>query len=105
MFIGFYRLDNKENFYIYYKNKYGYEEWYKDTFSPTCEDIAVLDFTIKGNSYEEKKDCLRNIAIDYQNNFGGLSWSYGELSIIEDWFYKNAKRYGLVKEFKENCIC
>lgn len=105
MFIGFYRLDNEENFNIYYKNRYGYEEWSKDTFSPTCEDITTLDFKITGNNYAEKKEYLRGLAIDYQLYFAGLSWSYGEISEICDWFYKHGKRYGLLKEFKENGIC
>ncbi|MBQ6630722.1 MAG: hypothetical protein IJH55_01130, partial [Romboutsia sp.] len=71
----------------------------------TCEDIEILDFKIRGNNYKERKASLRDIAIDYQLNFASLSWSYGELAEICDWLYKNARRYGLVKEFKENGVC
>ena len=105
MFIGFYRLDNEEHFDIYYKNKYGYDAWHKDTFSPTCEDIAILDFKIGGKTYQERKNNLEELAKDWQYNFAGLEWSYGELYEIQNYFYENAKRYGLVKVFKENAIC
>lgn len=105
MFIGRYELDGEQQFAIYYKNRYGYEQWCKDTFSPTCENIEVLDFKIRGNSYAEKKASLEDLAMDYYSNFSMLSWSYGELAEIQDFFYTNAKRYGLLKEFKENCVC
>ena len=104
MFIGFYRLDDEEYFDIYYKNSLGYDLWNKNTFSPNCKDIAVLDFKISGNNYIERQSNLIEIAKDWQNNFAGLEWSYGEYACVSDWFYKNAKRYGLIKEFKENCI-
>lgn len=105
MFIGYYELDGEEYFNIYYKCKEGYEIWLKDTFSPTCENIKVLNFEIKGKTYEERKGCLLDLAIDYSNNFASLSWSYGELAEICDWFNKNGKRYGLLREFRENAIC
>lgn len=105
MFIGRYEIDGDVQFAIYYKNRYGYEQWFKDTFSPTSENIEVLNFEIKGKTYQERKGCLEDIAIDYSNHFASLSWSYGELAEICDWFYKNGKRYGLLEEFKENGIC
>ena len=111
MFIGFYELDNKEKFNIYhYRNSDRYrvnewEIWLKDTFSPNIKNIRFLDFKISGKSYQEKKDSLEQLAKDWQSWFSGLSWSYGEYAEIENYFYKNAKRYGLLKEFKENCIC
>ena len=55
MFIGYFKLNREENFNIYYKNVQGYNLWHKDTFSPDCEDIAILDFTIKGKTYAEKR--------------------------------------------------
>lgn len=105
MFIGIYKLDGKEYFSIYYKNELGYKEWHKDTFSPNCEDIAVLDFKIGGKTYQERKANLEELAKDWQLNFSGFSWSYGELCEINNYFYENAKRYGLVKVFQENAIC
>ena len=105
MFIGYYKLDGEEHFNIYFKCREGYEEWHKDTFSPTCEDIDILDFKISGKTYREKQDSLRNLAIDWQLNFAGLGWSYGEFAEFGDYFQKNGKRYGLLREFHENAIC
>lgn len=105
MFIGFYRLNNEEHFNIYYKNRLGYEEWFKDTFSPNTEDITILDFTIRGKTYIERKGYAVELAKDWQYNFAGLEWSYGELYEIENYFEKIGKRFGLLKEFKENAIC
>ena len=104
MFIGKCELDGKEYNNIYFKPT-GWELWHKDTFSPNCENIEVLDFKIKGKNYKERKGYLENIAIDYSNNFASLSWSYGELFEIKIWFYENGKRYGLLREFRENGIC
>lgn len=105
MFIGVYTLNDKEYFGIYFKNIYGYTKWLEDTFSPDCENIKVLDFKLKGKTYKEKKASLEELAKDWQNNFASLGWSYGELAEIEYYFEENAKRYGLVEVFKENCIC
>lgn len=105
MFIGYYELEEKEYFDIYKKNNDGYELWYYNTFSPECKNIDILNLIVYGKTYQDKKDYLRDTAIKWQYNFASLSWSYGELAIIQDWFYKNGKRYGLLKEFRENAIC
>lgn len=105
MFIGYYELNQKQYFNIYYKNELGYKEWCKDTFSPTCENIQTLDFKLSGKTYKEKQNCLVELAKDWQLIFSQLPWSYGELAEIEDYFHKNAKRYGCIQEFKENGIC
>lgn len=103
MFIGVYELDNKKHFNIYYKNKYGYEEWFKDTFSPECK-YETLDFKISGKTYQERKASLEDLAKDWQLHFSNFSWSWGEIAEITNYFYDMAKRFGLVKEFKENGI-
>ena len=64
----------------------------------------VLPFMISGTTYEEKKESLRNLAIDFQSSCqGGLS--YGELAMAESFFRTNGKRYGLLEEFETECIC
>ena len=103
MFLGKYEIENKEYCGIYYGVQ-GWGLWYKDTFNPDTKNASILHLIVKGNNYLEKKANLRSLAIDYQHNFN-CSWSYGEYAEITDWFYKNGKRYGLLKEFKENCIC
>ena len=105
MFIGKYELDNKEYFNIYYKNKDGYKLWNSDTFSPNTKNIEILDFKISGKNYREKQASLEDLAKEWQLYFCDFNWSYGELMIIQTYFYENAKRYGLLREFRENGIC
>ena len=104
MFIGCFKLDGEEHFDIYYDGN-DIRLWNQRTWSPTCENIETLDFTIKGKTYKEKKGCLQDIAIEWSNHFSQYSWSYGELAEIQDYFYENGKRYGLLREFKENGVC
>jgi hypothetical protein len=62
-------------------------------------------FKVSGKTYTERKENLRDLAIEYSNNVGETCLSYGELAEIGCFFEKNGKRYGLLKEFKENGIC
>lgn len=105
MFIGKYTIYNETYSYIYYKNKYGYEQWFKDTCNMNVSDIEILDLSVKGKTYAEKKAYAEELAKDYQYNFACLNWSYGELYEIGNFFETIGKRYGLLKEFKENAIC
>ena len=105
MFIGYYELENEQYNNIYYKNKLGYKLWDEDTFSPDTKNINILDLTIKGKTYKERKYFAEEIAKIWQNEFSSLNWSYNELAIMNEYFYKIGKKYGLLKEFKENCIC
>lgn len=106
MFLVYYEMDRNEPYFnIYYKNQYGYKQFFEDTFSPTIENLEVLDLKVSGKTYKEKQNYLRDLAINYQYNFAPLSWSYGELVEICDFFEKNGRRYGLLKEFRENAIC
>ena len=111
MFIGCYDLDDELKFHIYhYKGtkKYNcneWEQWLRDTFSSSVKNIKILDFKIRGNNYQERKNSLQELAVIWQLDFSSLSWSYNELSEISNFFEVNGKRYGLLKEFKENCVC
>ena len=105
MFIGKYELEGKEYFNIYYKNIYGYKKWHEDTFSPLTKNIETLDFKISGKSYQERKASLEELAKEWQLHFSQYSWSYSELAEINDYFYTNGGKYGLLREFKENAIC
>ena len=101
MFIGKFELDNK----VYNNIYYDYKAWYEDTFSVNSSNFETLDFKISGKDYRERQSNLVELAKDWQLHFSQYSWSYGELAEIEDWFYKNAKRYGLLEEFRVNGIC
>ena len=55
-------------------------------------------------NYREKKAKATEEAIRWQADFAGHNYSYGELAHFSDYFETKARRYGLVKEFKENGI-
>lgn len=81
-----------------------YDEMHRETFSPEYFINRVIDTNrLPGKSYADKKALLRDQAIDYslQNNFT-MYWS--EFAAIEDYFEKYGRRYGLIKEFRENGI-
>ena len=56
------------------------------------------------NRYQIAKENARNKAIEWQLDFSNNNYSYGELAYWSDYFNRMAKRYGLVKEFRENGI-
>ena len=83
---------------------YSWDAAHRASFSPVIDTVFCTSFKIKGRSYAERKEAARELAIDVQyNDVGGLSW--GEWGDICDFFYKIGRRYGLLREFRENCIC
>ena len=106
MFLARYKTQGKEYIELYgckYNCKH-YEQFIKDTFSPDTEIITIIDFTIHGRTYQERKAETQRIAIEYSNtDLSGLS--YGECAIITDFFTRNGKQYHLMDEFTENGIC
>lgn len=56
------------------------------------------------NYYQTKKSETRDFAIQWQLHFHAHNYSYGELAYFTDMFERLGKRYGLLKEFKENGI-
>ena len=56
------------------------------------------------SKYYEKQEEIRQQAIDWQLDLSNKNYSYLELANWGDYFYKMAKRYGLIKEFRENGI-
>lgn len=61
--------------------------------------------TKKNITYEVKKEMARQEAVDWQNDFGNHNYSYGELAEFGEHFEKLGRKYGLLKEFRENGIC
>lgn len=57
------------------------------------------------NKYQKNKIRIEEEAINWQLEFSEHNYSYGELAEWCDYFYKMGKRYGLLKEFRENGIC
>lgn len=54
--------------------------------------------------YKELKEKARQIAIDWQNTDADFQYSYEGLAMIGEYFYKLGKRFGLLREFRENGI-
>ena len=50
------------------------------------------------------KASARQYAIDWQKHNSNTSISYGELYICNEFFRKLGKKFGLLREFKENGI-
>lgn len=55
-------------------------------------------------TYQEKKEDARQIAIDWQIEASEHDYSYGELAYFGEIFNRLGKRYGLLREFRENAI-
>ena len=56
-------------------------------------------------TYQQKKEQVRNEAIDWQYEQADMSLSYGELADAQERFERLGRRYGLLHEFRENAIC
>ena len=56
------------------------------------------------NTYQRAKERARNEAVEWQLTFNEHNYSYGELAYYGDYFERLAKKYGLVREFRENGI-
>ena len=56
-------------------------------------------------TYQEAKNNAQEFAIDVQNIISESNFSYGEIADISDTLHALGSRFGLVREFKENCIC
>lgn len=73
-----------------------------------CKPLFYLPFDIEGHTYRERQESLRNLAIDFQYNNDGdtdLQLSWGEIALVEEFFDREGRKYGLLREFRENCIC
>ena len=56
------------------------------------------------NAYQRAKNRARDKAIEWQYDFPNHNYSYGELVYWGEYFKKLGKKYGLIKEFRENAI-
>lgn len=57
------------------------------------------------NKYQKNKERVRNEVIEWQNSFSNYNYSYKELAEFQNYFETMGKRYGLLREFRENGIC
>lgn len=54
--------------------------------------------------YQELKDEARNDAVIWQLEASEKNYSYSDYYMAGEYFHKIGKRYGLLKEFRENGI-
>jgi ferric-dicitrate binding protein FerR (iron transport regulator) len=55
-------------------------------------------------TYRERQEEVRQEAIEWQLRASEENYSWQELSEFADYFHRLGKRYGLLREFEENCI-
>ena len=67
--------------------------------------FATATETTGKKTYQQAKEAARLFAIDMQNIISESNFSYGEIADISDTMHALGHRLGLVREFKENCIC
>ena len=70
--------------------------------------LRVLPFEIGGRNYRERQNSLRDLAIDFQLTNDGdtdVQLSIGEMGAASAYFERMGRRYGLLREFRENAIC
>lgn len=56
-------------------------------------------------TYQEMKEKARQSAIDWQHDLDNHSYSWGEMADFCAHFERLGRRYGLLREFRENGIC
>ena len=61
--------------------------------------------TTRRKTYQQAKEAARLFAIGAQNIISESNFSYAEIADISDTLNALGRRLGLVREFKENCIC
>lgn len=54
--------------------------------------------------YSVNKERVRKMAIEWQYDFYNHNYSWGDLAVYSEMFTRLGKRYGLIKEFRENGI-
>ena len=55
--------------------------------------------------YQRGKERARREAMDWNADVATRPMSYGELAIWQGHFERLGRRYGLLREFRENAIC
>jgi len=76
-----------------------------ETIQTAAGMYKCISNRIPPKTYREKQEIARDIAIQFQNSFSdGAVYFWSDLSNYQEFFETIAKKYGLIKEFKENGI-
>lgn len=54
--------------------------------------------------YQQEKAAACEYVADWLAEFAENAWGWGEVAEMQDFFLRLARRYGLVREFRENGI-
>ncbi|MBO5870602.1 MAG: hypothetical protein J6Q89_07630 [Clostridia bacterium] len=57
------------------------------------------------NTYQKKKEELRQQALEWQAHLADVPQSWLDVMQAGDYFSENGRKYGLLREFRENGIC
>lgn len=87
-------VSRKKLAYTLYSD-FGYEDEIDEFFG-----IELL----KTGNYKHDKELIRDFAIEYSNNIEYFNKYYGWFEMI-NFFAEQGKKYGLLREFKENGVC
>lgn len=103
-------FDKKKNDYTDYKPCMfdSMDEFDRKTWKPIYlySDLIDTERAPAGKTYQGKKAWLRDRAISYSNagdNY--ILYDFWNEQELKDYFFRYGRKYGLIKEFKENAIC
>ncbi len=85
-------------------NRYSVEQT-GDCFFTVNSELQLL--TVKHgkmSARDRAKAVLRDFAIQWQYDFANFNYSCGELLDWQSFFSEYGRKYGLIREFRENCI-
>ena len=81
------------------------EDYFRLSLDTDDEIIGLIEFKTHGKTYAERKEYVRDQAMEYSNINGYADISYAEYAEIANYFEEQGRRYGLLREFHENAIC
>lgn len=70
----------------------------------SAKAFYVLERAARPRTYAEKKDALRSFAIDWQHATGDFDMSMSDVIDWCEFFEEYGRKYGLIREFRENAI-
>lgn len=101
-------FSNGSNPYIALTNRRFFELLCKYHIEQYERCMFVAIDTRKSNgaiSYADKKALLRDFAIRWQHKSEHMNYSYSDLYNWGLFFAEMGRKYGLLREFRENAIC
>ncbi len=69
---------------------------------PDPDADIIIDFKIPAGTYAARKAAARGLAITWQHLEAPVTWE--DLPGLYNWFETVGRRYGLLREFRENGI-